>query len=329
MTDVNKIKKINGKDIVVNWDNVDNKPDDLAKISDIEEQIEQIRSEIPSVEGLASEEYVDDRFEELTGAAPEALDTLEELAKALGEDANFSATIIEELGKKQNTLTFDETPIEGSSNPVISGGLFEALFSKLDCSEGYDDKIDTYTDASITLYRIQSKSDGSSITKTYYLISNSSVIDSNTIKCYQIKIQEDSILTRYNTYFGTTFSDGWSSWICFLSQTDVIDKLTDTSSTSPLSAKQGKILNDTKVDKVDGKDLSTNDFTDELKSKLDSIAENANNYTHPKTHPASMIEGFKNIYIQAEEPTDAEEGSLWIDIDDNLGTLPIAEEASF
>ena len=91
-------------------------------------------------------------------------------------------------------------------------------------------------------------------------------------------------------------------------------------------------LNDkinTKVDKVDGKDLSTNDFTDELKSKLDGIAENANNYVHPKTHPASMIEGFKNIYIQAEEPTDAPEGSIWIDTDEELGTLPIAEEASF
>lgn len=80
-------------------------------------------------------------------------------------------------------------------------------------------------------------------------------------------------------------------------------------------------LNDkinTKVDKVDGKDLSTNDFTDELKSKLDGIAENANNYVHPESHPSSMIEGFKNIYIQAEEPTNAEEGSLWIDTDEEL-----------
>jgi hypothetical protein len=38
---------------------------------------------------------------------------------------------------------------------------------------------------------------------------------------------------------------------------------------------------DTKVDKVEGKGLSANDFTDTLKDKLDGIAENANNYTHP------------------------------------------------
>lgn len=36
-----------------------------------------------------------------------------------------------------------------------------------------------------------------------------------------------------------------------------------------------------KVDKVDGKGLSTNDFTAAYKSKLDGIASGANNYSHP------------------------------------------------
>lgn len=39
-------------------------------------------------------------------------------------------------------------------------------------------------------------------------------------------------------------------------------------------------LND-KVDKVEGKGLSSNDFTANEKNKLDGIAANANNYTHP------------------------------------------------
>lgn len=38
---------------------------------------------------------------------------------------------------------------------------------------------------------------------------------------------------------------------------------------------------DKKVDSVDGKNLSSNDFTDDLKNKLDGIAENANNYSLP------------------------------------------------
>lgn len=45
----------------------------------------------------------------------------------------------------------------------------------------------------------------------------------------------------------------------------------------------------TKVDKITGKGLSTNDFTDILLNKLNGIATGANNYTHPSSHPGSMI----------------------------------------
>ena len=44
-----------------------------------------------------------------------------------------------------------------------------------------------------------------------------------------------------------------------------------------------------KVDKVDGKGLSTNDYTTAEKNKLEGIADNANNYTHPNSHPANII----------------------------------------
>lgn len=44
-----------------------------------------------------------------------------------------------------------------------------------------------------------------------------------------------------------------------------------------------------KVDKVNGKQLSTNDYTTAEKEKLSKIATNANNYKHPESHAASMI----------------------------------------
>lgn len=46
---------------------------------------------------------------------------------------------------------------------------------------------------------------------------------------------------------------------------------------------------DQKVDKVAGKQLSTEDYTAEEKSKLAEIEEGATNYQHPDTHPAEMI----------------------------------------
>lgn len=43
---------------------------------------------------------VDQRIQALIGAAPEALDTLAEIAEALGNNPNFAATITEQLGTK-------------------------------------------------------------------------------------------------------------------------------------------------------------------------------------------------------------------------------------
>lgn len=50
-----------------------------------------------------------------------------------------------------------------------------------------------------------------------------------------------------------------------------------------------------KVDKVEGKQLSTNDYTTIEKEKLGGIEENANNYIHPDTHPATMITGLPAV----------------------------------
>ena len=46
--------------------------------------------------------------------------------------------------------------------------------------------------------------------------------------------------------------------------------------------KKSTDLDRAKVDKVEGKGLSSNDYTDEEKDKLAGIAENANNYVHPE-----------------------------------------------
>lgn len=50
-----------------------------------------------------------------------------------------------------------------------------------------------------------------------------------------------------------------------------------------------------KVDKEDGKGLSSNDYTDTEKSKLSSVEDNANNYVHPDTHSAGMITGLADV----------------------------------
>ena len=103
---------------------------------------------------------------------------------------------------------------------------------------------------------------------------------------------------------------------------EVVNSLEDTSTSNALSANKGRELNEkinnltysdisglenalaTKVDKEDGKGLSTNDYTTEEKTKLFNIAENANNYVHPTSHAASMItEDSTHKFITDEEKT--------------------------
>lgn len=63
---------------------------------------EKIESELLAAAN-AQEDYVNTRFNELTGAAPEALDTLHELADALGNDPDFAATVTNSLAGKVGT----------------------------------------------------------------------------------------------------------------------------------------------------------------------------------------------------------------------------------
>ena len=56
-------------------------------------------------DGYATETYVDTAVSNLVDTAPEALNTLNELAAALGDDANFSTTITGLIGNKADTST--------------------------------------------------------------------------------------------------------------------------------------------------------------------------------------------------------------------------------
>lgn len=62
-------------------------------------------TEHQSLSGLATESYVDTKVAGIVNSAPETLDTLNELAEALGNDPNFATTMATELGKKVDKVT--------------------------------------------------------------------------------------------------------------------------------------------------------------------------------------------------------------------------------
>jgi len=64
-----------------------------------------------------------------------------------------------------------------------------------------------------------------------------------------------------------------------------------------------------KVDKIDGKGLSENDYTTLDKNKLAGIESSANNYVHPAVHPVAIIDG--KLYPMQFVKTDANGNTGW------------------
>lgn len=75
----------------------------------------------------------------------------------------------------------------------------------------------------------------------------------------------------------------------------VVDTAMSSTSTNPVQNKAVNSALGNKVNKVTGKGLSTNDYTTDEKTKLAGIAAGANKYTHPTSHPASMITGLADV----------------------------------
>lgn len=86
-----------------------------AKIENVEDRmgfIETNFDELVTGTGFATVTYVDDKVAGLVNSAPEALDTLQELANALGNDPNFATTVSTEIGKrayKEDVYTKSQT----------------------------------------------------------------------------------------------------------------------------------------------------------------------------------------------------------------------------
>jgi len=133
---------------------------------------------------IASETYVNTQVTNLIDSAPGALDTLNEIAAALNDDANFSTTITNLINDKEDTITGAATTITGAnltaSKAVISNSSGKVAVSTTSDTElGYvsgvtsaiqtqiDAKENTITGAATTIT-------GADLTASKAVISNSS-----------------------------------------------------------------------------------------------------------------------------------------------------------
>lgn len=97
-------------------DMVDAISDEIASGGGVvsQDQLDQTVQDITKSYGIAdqtvltsAESYTDQKIADVVDGSPEALNTLYELAKALGDDSNFATTVMDQIGQKLPTTTFE------------------------------------------------------------------------------------------------------------------------------------------------------------------------------------------------------------------------------
>ena len=207
----------------------------------------------------STKEYVTQKISELVNSAPETLDTLNELAAALNNDSNFATTVITQLGTKVDKVegkqlsTEDFTAALKTSLESLPGEISGKYVKP---SEGIPK-----TDLSSEVQESLNKADSA-------IQDISSKVDNST---YSAGKETFALKTEIPTTLPASDVSAWAkeSTKPTYTATEIgLDQVNNTSDMDkPVSTATQTAL-DGKVDKVEGKQLSTNDYSAEEKSTV-------------------------------------------------------------
>ncbi|WP_246582803.1 pyocin knob domain-containing protein [Clostridium mobile] len=254
-------------------------------------------------EQVFTKEEVLQKIKDVIGTAPEALDTLQEIAKALNNDADFAVTMTNELSRKvdkvagkqlstEDYTTADKNKLAGveqGANKYIHPSTHSADIIVENANKRFvSDTEKANWNSKETPTGAQTKADNALKTAKEYTDTH----DSNEIK--HILAAER---TNWNEAYGKRHEH---------SNKSVLDKITqalldawDTSVThisdsiKHITSNERTLWNtvSNKVDKATGKGLSTNDFDNNYKGKLDGIATGATKVENSSTNGNIKING--------------------------------------
>lgn len=207
----------------------------------------------------STKEYVTQKISELVNSAPETLDTLNELAAALNNDSNFATTITTQLGNKVDKVEGKQLSTEDFTAAFKTS--LESLPEKV--NNKYVKPLEGIpkTDLSSEVQKSLNKAD-SAIQDISSKVDNS--VYSKDKKTFALK-------TEIPTTLPASDVSAWAkeSVKPTYTATEIgLDQVNNTSDMNkPISTATQAAL-DNKVDKVDGKQLSTNDYSTEEKNTV-------------------------------------------------------------
>ena len=232
-----------------------------------------IRSDMTSGNAatLASaKEYIDKAVEQILNGSPEALDTLKELADALGNDPNFAATVTKQLGQKVDKVTGkglsteDYTTAEKQKLAGIAAGAnnyqHPASHPATMISEDATHRFVTDTEKSAWSGKADKATASASAAGLM------SAADKQKL---------DGVAAGANNYVHPD-----SHPATMIAQDETHRFITDAERKAWNEKPGGNMASTTAPGLMSAAD----------KQKLDGVATGANNYVHPASHPATMIQ---------------------------------------
>ena len=238
-----------------------------------------------------------------------------------GESINNFAGVETALSGKQAILTFDDTPTQNSTNPVKSGGVYSALAEKqntltagdyIDIISG-EISVNREIPANNFTYEIVTKSiGGSDASVTVKKYANGSLVSSTDYLYTSV-----STAVNIDGYLTLQYTGGWKYTLLQAStdhasgyvQTWGYETVVDYTEEFPTEDTSGLTLvikseMDTalagKVDKVNGKGLSTNDYDNTEKAQVATNAEDISSLMSGLTTLDNEVNGDATTYSYAD-----------------------------
>ena len=239
----------------------------------------------------STKEYVTQKISELVNSAPGTLDTLNEIAAALNNDSNFATTIITQLGTKVDKVKGKQLSTEDFTAALKTSleSLPGEISGKYVKPSGGIPKTDLSSEVQASLNKADS-----AIQDISSKVNNSTYTEDK--KTFALK-------TEIPTTLPASDVSAWAkeSVKPTYTATEIgLDQVNNTSDMDkPISTATQAALDD-KVDKVPGKQLSTEDFTAALKTSLESLpGEISGKYVKPsggipKTDLSSEVQASLN-----------------------------------
>ena len=201
---INDVNFISG----VSWEEIDSKPlvytpdthtHVMGDITDL--NIPTKTSDLDNDCDYTTASYVDTKVANLVSSAPETLDTLNELADALGNDPNFATTIASQIGNKANssdvyTKQETDTLLSSKANTVdLATVATTGSYNDLSNKPNIPDINNLYTKAQIDELLISKANSSEVYTKTEVdnLISGGATVD---LTNYYTKSEVDNLLSN-------------------------------------------------------------------------------------------------------------------------------------